>query len=307
MISAVGFCNDTGVGDLSTLAPSLRRFAELGADAAEISLYGEDVIMGGRVVESRARELAAVCADFQFRYTVHGQIVSNFMDRENIAAQKAVVRAMLELCDRIGATVLVQHGGTGLRGNRAELDAFDQLERDTLAEMAEVAAAHGVRIALENIFANHQPEYRQTPAEIARTVTAVGHENVVGLIDFGHAYLEGTRAGFDWREQIRAMAPVTGHLHLHDNFGRPQTFRMYHPSEAAALGVGDLHLPLGWGDIPWEEVFDEITVLPGTIMILEIMDRFDGARAESLARARALAARLNDRAAARSDRRAAVL
>ncbi len=65
-----------------------------------------------------------------------------------------------------------------------------------------------------------------------------------------------------------------------------------------ALGIGDLHLPLGWGDLPFEALFDEIEVMPGTALIMEIGERFAAERADSLERARALAARVNARHAA---------
>ncbi len=134
---------------------------------------------------------------------------------------------------------------------------------------------------------------------MAETVRAVGHPHLVGLVDFSHAYIESTRLGIDWRAEVRALARVAGHLHVHDSFGRPYTMtEFYHPSEAVALGIGDLHLPLGWGDIPWENVFDEIEVLPGTTLILEIGERFGMERPESLARSRSLVARLNARFAA---------
>lgn len=72
--------------------------------------------------------------------------------------------------------------------------------------------------------------------------------------------------------------------------------KFYHPAEATALGIGDLHLPIGWGDIPWEEIFAELTFLPDTMLILEITeDRFKAEQAESLALANKLAALVNDR------------
>ena len=127
-----------------------------------------------------------------------------------------------------------------------------------------IAKGYGVRIALENIFALSDAEYRQTPEKVGETVKAVNSPNVCGLIDFSHAYIECTRLGLDWREQIQAMAPVTGHLHVHDSFGRPYSMtKFYHPAEATALGIGDLHLPIGWGDIPWEEIFSELTIPAG--------------------------------------------
>lgn len=300
-ITHVGFAVTAGDGDLTRLENSLAGIVELGADVAELSLFGHDLIAGGRVVESRAKAFAEICAKFPLRYTAHGQIVSNFMDAANLDRQKAVVSALLEICERVGADTLVQHCGKAVIGARPEREALDRMERAALAEMAEIAKGRGVRIAFENIFGVDADEYRQTPAEIAGTVRAVDHPNVVGLIDFGHAYIEGTRLGLDWRQEVRAMADVTGHLHVHDNFGVPYSMtHFFHPSESVALGIGDLHLPLGWGDLPFGEIFDELVVLPGTALILEIGERFTTERAESLAIARKLAAAVNDRATARA-------
>jgi sugar phosphate isomerase/epimerase len=298
VITHVGFSVDAGNGDLSRLEASLAKIVDLGADVAELSLYGHDLIAGGRVIESRAKTLEAICAKFPLRYTAHGQIVSNFMDAENLHRQTAVVGAMLELCERVGADVLVHHGGKAVVGARSMQAGLDEMERETLAEMADVAESRGVRIAFENIFGVDDDEYRLTPSENAATIRAVDHPALIGLIDFGHAYIEGTRLDLDWREEVRALAPVTGHLHLHDNFGLPYTMKhFFHPSESVALGIGDLHLPLGWGDIPFDDIFAEIDILPGTAIIMEIGERFATERAESLAIARRLAGIINDRSA----------
>jgi sugar phosphate isomerase/epimerase len=87
------------------------------------------------------------------------------------------------------------------------------------------------------------------------------------------------------------MAPVAGHLHVHDGFGRPQGFfQGYHPQENTALGIGDLHMPLGWGDIAWEAIFSELEVLPDTVLMMEIGARYAAEQPASLVRAKALAA-----------------
>jgi sugar phosphate isomerase/epimerase len=173
------------------------------------------------------------------------------------------------------------------------------MQRDALAEIADVAGRHDVRVALENIFAFDDAMYRQQPSGVAATIRALNHPNLVATIDFGHAYIEATRTGGDLLAEVSAMGPVAGHLHGHDNFGRPYSMmKFYHTSEAIALGIGDLHLPLGWGDLPFETVFDSIEVLPGTALILELGERFDAEWADSITRARALASRLNARHAA---------
>ncbi|MGO4448743.1 sugar phosphate isomerase/epimerase family protein [Phyllobacterium sp. TAF24] len=296
-ISAVGFCTYTGKGNFDTLENALRTIADLGANAAELSLYGEEIISGGRIIPGRAERLTEITSKFDLRYSVHGQIVSNFMDREHLEYQKAVVRAMLELCNRVEAGILVQHSGNAKMPAQSRIADLDKMERDALAEMAEIAKGYGVRIALENIFAVTDAEYRQTPAQVGETVRAIDSANVCGLIDFSHAYIESTRLGLNWREQIKAMAPVTGHLHVHDSFGRPYSMtKFYHPAEATALGIGDLHLPIGWGDIPWEEIFEELTFLPDTMLIMEITgERFASEQAECLERALKLAEIANNR------------
>ncbi|WP_245258940.1 MULTISPECIES: sugar phosphate isomerase/epimerase [unclassified Chelatococcus] len=298
IIAGVGFCTGNGTGDLSVLERALARHADLGADIAELSLYSEDLVSGGRVLPERIGKLVEITKRYKLGYTVHGLVCSNFMDAVNLPYQKAAMRAMLELCDRVGASVLAHHSGMAPMKTRGEMGLIDAMEREALAEMAEVARGYGVRIALENIFAMGDDEYRQTPSEVAATVAAIGHPNLCALIDFSHAYIESKRRGLDWRAEIRAMAPVAGHLHVHDSFGRPYTMtRFFHPSEAMALGIGDLHMPLGWGDIPWEEIFAELTFPAGTTMIMEITERFNPELPACLARARGLAALADEKAA----------
>jgi sugar phosphate isomerase/epimerase len=55
-------------------------------------------------------------------------------------------------------------------------------------------------------------------------------------------------------------------------------------------------MPLGWGDIAWERIFSDLTFLPGTVLMMEIGDRYRREQPESLKRARELLA-LNSREA----------
>jgi len=286
---ATGFNSGSSDGELDSLEADLRRLSGLGIDAVELGLTSIDLISGGRIIPERLDRLAALTAQFPFRYTVHGLVSSNFMDPETCGYQLAAAKALVEVCDRIGARVLVQHGGHLRAEQLSDRTGADAREREALAELAEFGGSHDVRIAFENIFTTEPGQYRQTPEEVAETVKAVNHPNLVALIDFSHAYIESTYKGLDFREQIRAMAPVAGHLHVHDSFGRPQRFfKGYHPQENTALGIGDLHMPLGWGDIAWEEIFSELTFLPGTVLMMEIGSRYRSEQPASLERARRL-------------------
>ena len=284
-----GFNVGSDDGELHSLESDLRALADIGCDTVELGVTSLDLVAGGRIIQDRADRLVALTKQFDFRYTVHGLVSSNFMDPATCGFQLQAAKALVEVCNRLGAGILVQHGGELRPSQIFDRAEADKREREALFELAEFARPHGVRIALENIFSTEPGQYRQTPAEIAATVKAVGHEHLVALIDFSHAYIESAYRGLDFREQLRAMAPIAGHLHVHDSFGRPEGFYVpYHPQESTALGIGDLHMPLGWGDIDWESIFSELTFLPGTVLMMEIGRRYRAEQPESLERARKL-------------------
>ena len=289
-IIGTGFNVSSADGEIESMHEDLRALAEIGVDTVELGITGVDIMAGGRIIPERMQRLLSSTSQFDFRYTVHGLVSSNFMDPVTQRYQLDAAKALVELCDRVGARVLVQHGGNLRADQLDERAGADAREREALTELAEFARPYGVHIALENIFTTEPGQYRQTPAQVAETVKAVNHPNVVALIDFSHAYIESTYRGLDFFAEIAAMAPVTGHLHVHDSFGRPQGFfRGYHVQENTALGIGDLHMPLGWGDIDWERIFSELTFLPDTVLMMEIGRRYRAEQPASLERARALA------------------
>jgi sugar phosphate isomerase/epimerase len=290
-IIGTGFNAGSVDGELASLEQELCILADIGVDTVELGLTSIDLIAGGRIVEERAERLVAITKQFGFRYTIHGLVSSNFMDPDTCRYQIDAAKALAEICNRIGAGILVQHGGNLRADQIAERAAADAREREALFELAEFCKPQGVRIAFENIFTTEIGQYRQTPTEVAETVKAVNHPNLVALIDFSHVYIESTYRGLNFRDELRAMAPVAGHLHVHDSFGRPQAFyKPYHPQENTALGIGDLHMPLGWGDIDWESIFSELTFLPDTVLMMEIGRRYHAEQPASLERAKKLMA-----------------
>ncbi len=290
-IIGTGFNAGSDNGEFATLEADMRALADMGVDTVEIGITSLDLVAGGKIVRERHEALLALTKQFDFRYTVHGLVSSNFMDPITQRYQVDAAKALIEVCNSIGAGILVHHSGALRADAIADWAGADVREREALTEVADFARPHGVRLALENIFTTEPGQYRQTPSEVAATVKAVNHPNVVALIDFGHAYIESTFKGLDFFAEIAAMAPVTGHLHVHDSFGRPQGFfKAYHPQENTALGIGDLHMPLGWGDIDWTRIFTELTFLPDTVLMMEIGRRYRREQPASLVRARELAA-----------------
>jgi sugar phosphate isomerase/epimerase len=148
------------------------------------------------------------------------------------------------------------------------------MERDALRALADIGARHGVRLAVETLWVFDRGQYTATAARLAEEIRTIDHPFVCGTLDFSHVYLYSTFLGLDFRAQVEAFAPVTGHLHVHDSFGRPKLTPMYAPSEELAFGLGDLHLPLGWGDIPWGEILPGLAFQDGTAFIVELPPHF---------------------------------
>ena len=294
IVSGIGFSTPTGQGDLAALDDGLARIADLGVEYAELSLFGEDVIVGGRVEPQRLERLRRICQRHPLRYTVHGAIVGNLMDRAHLHLHKQVCRAMIELTAAIGGQVLVQHTGRVPSRSMVQHEADHALERACLEELGEFARPLGVRIAVENLFIEDGSLYTADPQRLAAEIAAIGHPNVCGTLDFSHAYIMATYRGLDFAEVVRTFAPYVNHLHVHDSFGRPRTMACSTTAEALAYGLGDLHLPIGWGDIPWDQVLPGLPLRRGTVMIVELFSRYWSELASCAAAARRLQALINE-------------
>ena len=287
MIAGFGF-STIQRRDLSDLDDILSRIEDLGATHAELSLGGADLVCGGRVLSHRVDHLARICARHRLAYTAHGPLAANFMDPVHLDAYKAAVGALLEVCGAVGATVLVQHSGRVSAAPDAEIERLHAQERDALREMGDIGARHGVKLAVETLWTFDRAQYTATAARLAQEIRAVDHPFVCGTLDFSHIYLYSSFLGLDFLEQVEAFAPVAGHLHVHDSFGRPKLAPIHAPSEELAFGLGDLHLPLGWGNIPWDDILPRLAVRDDTVFVIELPPQFAEEAPEVAAEARRL-------------------
>lgn len=272
---------------LAELPECLRRFEALGVDSAELLMGDYDVVVGARVRPAAVAELKRIVADSPLSITVHGPIASSFTDRRHLALQMDVCRAMLDVSGEIGATVLVHHAGAAPHGDAAERAALLAIELEALAEIAPHAQSVGVPLCVENIFGD-QTRWFASPSELAAQIRAVDHPYVQATIDFSHAFINAGQRGFDPIASLAELAPVAGHLHVHDSFGRPETFSPYGRSDAIAFGLGDLHLPPGWGVIDWAAC----AALPysrDVVANLELSARFTDALPDAIALCRDMA------------------
>ncbi|MCK5586739.1 sugar phosphate isomerase/epimerase, partial [Candidatus Bipolaricaulota bacterium] len=106
-----------------------------------------------------------------------------------------------------------------------------------------------------------------------KLLESVGEDNIKLCYDFAHSYINSKKLGYDFIRSIQVAKPYTRHAHVNDNFGkgRPESSASY--IEAMPMGIGDLHLPIGWGEIPYEDVFRTMAGYDG-IYVLELQERF---------------------------------
>ncbi|MEL6978832.1 MAG: sugar phosphate isomerase/epimerase family protein [Pseudomonadota bacterium] len=272
-IAAVGLTTGDFAYRLKDLPACLDRFAALGAEYVELSLGAFDIIANERILPARLKELKRICAAHPFKYTVHGPIASRFTVRRELETQVAVCRATLELSGEIGATAQVHHSGPAPWNDAAERERVYKMEREALAEIAPHAEACGVMLCVENIFSDKE-SFFLSPAELAEQIRVVDHRFIRATIDFSHAAINAGARGFDLMAELAALAPYAGHLHIHDSFGKPESFRPYTYGEGVNFGMGDLHLPPGWGALDWEAIAALPYAQP-VVANLELSTRFE--------------------------------
>ena len=281
--------------DLADFADELDMIERLGVEWIELSTFDMDVVVGGRIRRPQMEALKRACAGRSVGYTVHGPLAINFMDEPyRLQRHMDVLAASLEVAAELDAAHYVIHSGLAPVQQGDGLEAAYARQREWLARAGDVARSTGLVLCVETLFAGFDGTvHASSPRRLATELTAIDHPNVRATIDFGHSWLmldwEGRRA--DFVEEIRALAPFGRHLHIHDSFGRQDDIWMYTEGERLAYGHGDLHLPVGWGDIPWQTLIAECVFPQGTVFNIELNQRYWYAAQETVEATKALAAR----------------
>lgn len=257
------------------LGENIDRALAAGVTFVELPLQSLDVIVGARLLKPRVAEVARIVADRPARTTLHGHLGINLMEEPHlIGLHLDVLKANIEVAQAVGAIHLVIHSGftRPLQQSAIEL-AYDR-QREALASIAGMAADAGVVVCVECIFTYDKERHHPLPSRLATELGLVNHPAIQATFDFSHGYINSTLNGADFLAEARALAPFAKHLHLHDSFGRPKDFWTYTLTEDLAFGAGDLHLPLGWGDIPWAAIAETCRFPAGVVGDIELQQRF---------------------------------
>lgn len=300
---------DTQVdGRRQVLIDTLAEAQSAGYTLAELSLPSLNVIINGELIPQRVEAIHETLAPFDLRYSVHAPGRTNLAFGPDTDLEYRVLEASVRFCGEIGAKVLVYHSGLqaldAARTGMVPLPSDDELARGVereaaaLRKLAPIAVDSGVVIGMENgdphlweyVVLKEQGKAREGLAKyharmrtsaILRQVEAVNHANVRITLDLGHLYLATQALGEDYLEAIRTAAPWVCHLHINDNFGKLDSGVDYE-GYRLPYGEADLHLPPGWGALPFAEAFERLNDYEGDI-VLEIKARYREHLDEALA------------------------
>ena len=210
--------------------------------------------------------------------TVHGELSVNLLDSEYFDDHKEILKKDIEVSGAIGATHLVTHFGQTTNMVFDDQAVYNDLlatQNDCYSEMGEYAKKHNVVLAIENLFPFTVRNYAPLPREIGTQLKKINHPNIKCCLDISHAYINCTYRNAHFINEIKQMGPLAEHIHMHDSFGVLQQMWTYLESEASSYGFGDLHLPLGWGDIPFTKVFENIEFPENINLNFELPSRYE--------------------------------
>lgn len=292
-VLGIGYSLRNDRSDFSGFRAGLEEAVAAGVEFVELPLYAMSLLVGGRIQRERLAEYRSLTAEKPLRYTVHGPLAINLMDDPvRLPLHMDVLKASIEVSAEFGAVHYVLHGGMCENMPADELEAAYARQRDALQEIAEFARERNIIVVVETLFTYQMQRHTALPSRLARELAAIDHPNISCCFDFSHGFINSTLHGADFTAEARALAPFARHLHIHDSFGRPVTMDRISRNERVAFGIGDLHLPLGWGSIPWNQLMDTLDFPDRVIFMLELPPQYWSELAPCVTRMRELADRL---------------
>ena len=284
-------------GDLSKLGEELRQFKEAGADCCELVLHGLDVVIGTRIIDSRQEAVIKVLREYDMEYTLHMPHGLNLLDSDNQAEYLDIFRSSIEFARAAGIKLINYHAGMRRTddkkspGDKKKTDAQTKQNPKVLIqnEMEQIKSlakdAPDILFCIENALFGKSPEVisvANNTASIIEFCQQVGLPNFKLTFDIGHSFLFNSGEKTALLEDMERLLPYIGHIHLHDNCGTWKEMRFGDGGHRLVLGAGDIHLPLGWGKLPFNDTLALLKDYSG-IINLEIEQRFSSHYGECIA------------------------
>ncbi|MFZ5449694.1 MAG: sugar phosphate isomerase/epimerase family protein [Thermodesulfobacteriota bacterium] len=195
---------------------------EIGLDAYSLGHYPPGVF----------RRVAQAFQGAGRKITLHGpfqDLAPGALDDGVLAASRRRLRQAFRYLPVFRPHAIVCHLGYEARHYHWDQERWLARSAATWKELAALAAPYGATVMLENV-------YETEPELFLEVLGRAAAPNLQVCFDVGHLLAFSTG---DFPAWLKTLAPVIGHLHLHDNDGDE-----------------DNHLALGTGRVPLQETLD---------------------------------------------------
>ncbi|TDG00566.1 sugar phosphate isomerase/epimerase family protein [Paenibacillus piri] len=286
--------NDT-VSQFDKLRAKLAKVKEAGFDAVELPIAGMKLIVNGAIDRARLDAYVGLLREFPLQVTVHAPFDMNLFRQDHLQSEQRVFMASLEIAGAIGAQMMVYHVGrfvgeeqfmhphTWKIYSESEKQRLMEEEIEFLRLAGNRARQLSLRIGMENMRPYLDCRdycYSVIPQALALQVEAINHPHVGIALDVGHLHMAVRMYELNLRQQLEAMLPYVMHLHIHDNFGRASFSTEKNQYELVQLGRGDMHVPIGNGEVPIREIVSMLAPTFDGFLIHEIRDQYESVWAE---------------------------
>tara|TARA_A100001011_G_scaffold400684_1_gene517562 strand:- start:5471 stop:6361 length:891 start_codon:yes stop_codon:yes gene_type:complete len=247
-------------------------------DPTSIELMGfnMDLINKGKILNTKTDKIVKILSDYDFKKTIHGPLSVNFLDKADILEDHFnVCISYINLAKILGVTSIVLHTGFCDSTDNHALKIKYLKQSDYLRKIADFAGKNKITILIENIFPFFKNAHTASPTSLRDELAEINHPYLKGCLDVSHAYIFCSYNNEDFLKNVKDFGQYSKHWHVHDSYGKSDiSFKPFNQSEALAYGIGDLHLPLGDGDLPWEKIINYIQPDNETIFNIELNPRY---------------------------------
>jgi len=242
----------------------------------ELMGFAQDLMINGKIVEQRLEKIQNILKNFSGHISLHGPMVVNFLDKkENLNHYEILCKAYIDLAHKLGVKKLIIHTGFCDIDDSKNLNKKYMIQRDYLKKVGDYAAKKNLLIYLENIFPFSELLHTALPSKLSDEINLMDHEYIRACFDVSHAYLCCAAFKSDFMTNAIDLGGNSDHWHVHDSFGKLNFINSYlTKSEALALGDGDLHLPVGDGNIPWKKVISNTKLPSDVVFNIELNPEF---------------------------------
>ncbi|MFQ5834949.1 MAG: sugar phosphate isomerase/epimerase family protein [bacterium] len=261
-------------GETKNIKKICNQFSEMGFGCVEFPLEQLGAIIDCRVNKSVSTVIYQILSSYNFKRSLHCGL--NLTDPRQTTPK--LWKAIIDFANSIDAETLIVHGGEIPPSVNREISpkAYKDIFTRTFHNLATFAEGSGVNISIENA----EPRFDERLSDLVNILKGLELKNIGITLDVGHLYLSAKVHGFDLFQAVQEALPFLNHVHLADNFGKTDGLG----TRNWTTGLGDLHLPIGWGSVPIKDI---IGILKGNYegaYLLDLHPRFIEFFPESLKR-----------------------